>query len=385
MNGMKWLAKISPMKMAAEKIGDVSGSYMKKTVIIVTLLFSVFHLNGQRPASLMPEEQVCRKLLSEADSLFSKGIYDLSIGMLEDILENCELSKEDKLKAMEILAKAYVETDDPEKADATIALMLKDFPHYELDEQDNPESYNRLVKKYRIHPRFSVGLRNTLDWMNYNTTSVFYYNGMKYDEPYVKDLEGIINDFNWMYYGWAELEFAGGISLNADLIFKWTNFERVIGTEEFDLTFKEQDNFIEIPMYLKKYFNAGKNLLPYAAAGFGWLYMTKATGSADKDYHEVGRPSVTTGDVSMLEARNRSTFEWIAGVGLGYKLKNLRLFVDVRYYRGLNSITNPENGLLNNSITNDYLYIDNYVRLSQFEMGASASYTFINSVRRKRK
>jgi hypothetical protein len=86
----------------------------------------------------------------------------------------------------------------------------------------------------------------------------------------------------------------------------------------------------------------------------------------------------------MLEARNRNTFEWIAGVGVGYKLKNLRLFIDARYYSGINSITNPEKGLNNSTLTNDYLYFDNEVRFKQFELGASVSYTFINSVKRIR-
>ena len=111
--------------------------------------------------------------------------------------------------------------------------------------------------------------------------------------------------------------------------------------------------------------------------------MTKATGNATKDYSgEI--PSVTTGDISMLEARNRNTFEWIAGAGIGYKLKNLRLFIDVRYYSGIKRITNPEQGLSNETLTNDYLYIDNSVKLNQFEIGASASYTIINSVKRIR-
>jgi hypothetical protein len=219
--------------------------------------------------------------------------------------------------------------------------------------------------------------------MNYRTTRIFNVDGLHYDEPYKKELEGILNDFNWMYYGWAELEFDGDISLNADLIFKWTNFKREIKTPGFDLTFREQDNYIEIPFYLKKYFHIGKYVLPYLTAGMGWLSMTKATGNATKDYSE-DVPSVTTGDINMLSARNKNTFEWIAGVGVGYKLKNLRLFIDARYYSGINSITNPAKGLSNNMLVNDYLYIDNSVRLKQFEIGASFSYTFINSVKRIR-
>jgi opacity protein-like surface antigen len=319
--------------------------------------------------------------VEESNRLFQNGLYEKCIDLLEEVMKDCSLSKDEEMYALELLAKAYIETDEPGRAEMTVNILLKNNPHYELNEQDNPESYNRLLKLYKIHPRFSAGIRNTLDWMNYKTTKTFYLDGLYYNEPYKKELEGILNDFNWMYYGWAELEFDGKFSLNCDLIFKWTNFKREIETPDFDITFKEQDNFIELPVYIKKYFTLGNNVLPYITAGIGWLYMTKATGNATKDFHE-NIPSVTTGDINMINMRNRNTFEWIAGAGIGYRIRNLRLFIDARYYGGMNSITDPEKSLINSSLVSDYLYIDNFVRLNQFELGASVSYTFINSVKR---
>jgi hypothetical protein len=357
---------------------------MKRLSFILIILCWYSLAQGQTSGSDRKSNSECSEKILEAGQIYKDGFYERCITLLEGVISTCNLSGSERISAMETLARAYLETDEPGKAESTVNLMLKKYPHYILVEKDNPESYNRLVKKYRIHPRFSVGIRNTLDWMNYKTTRIFYLDGIHYDEPYSKELEGILNDFNWMYYGWAELEFDGGISLNGDLIFKWTNFVREIETPGFLLTFKEQDNYIELPVYLKKYFPVGKYVLPYCTAGIGWLYMTKATGNATIDYPE-DLPSVTTGDINMLELRNRSTFEWIAGAGIGYKLKNLRLFIDVRYYGGLNSITNPEKTSTTNPVVIDYSYIDNYVRFNQFELGASVSYTFINSVKRIRK
>jgi hypothetical protein len=84
----------------------------------------------------------------------------------------------------------------------------------------------------------------------------------------------------------------------------------------------------------------------------------------------------------MLEMRNKNTYEWLAGAGIGYKLKNLRLFLDIRYFGGINSFTNANKRLSNSSLVNDFYYVDNSVKLNQFEIGASISYTFINSVKR---
>jgi hypothetical protein len=354
-----------------------------KSVILILILASCFiNLAGQSESAGLKDEKDCKTALAEADGMFQDGLYDGCIGLIEEVLKKCELTKGEKAIAFELLAKVYLETDDPAKAEAAVNMMLKNNPHYELNENDNSESFNRLEKKYKVHPRFSMGLRNTLDWMKYKTTKIYTLNGLHYDEPYKKKLEGIVNDFNWAYYGWAELEFDGGISLNGDLIFKWTNFIREMDTPGFILTFKEQDNYIEVPLYLKKYFPVGKYVLPYVAAGVGWLYMAKATGNGTKDYPEPDRPSETTGDINMLEMRSRNNFEWIAGAGIGYKMKNIRIFADIRYYGGLNSITNPEKSIINNILLNDYLYVDNYVKLNQFELGASISYTFCNSVKR---
>ncbi|HUX55877.1 MAG TPA: outer membrane beta-barrel protein [Bacteroidales bacterium] len=356
---------------------------MKHTVAILILFSGFCLLNGQTTSIGTMTDRDCLTIMNEANRLFQDGLYDKCINNLEGVIKTCILSRSGKVHVLELLAKTYIETDDPGKAETTVNLMLKNFPHYELKEQDNPESYNRLIKKFKIHPRFSIGIRNSLDFMNYKTTEIFYVDDLHYDEPYNKELEGILNDFNWMYYGWAELEFDRDISLNVDLIFKWTNFKREIETPAFNLTFKEQDNYFEIPLYLKKYFHIGKYVLPYVTAGMGWLHMTKATGNATKDY-SVDVPSVTTGDINMLESRNRNTFECIAGVGVGYKLRNLRLFIDVRYYSGINSMTNPEKGLSNEMLINDYLYIDNSIKLNQFELGASISYTLKNLVKRIR-
>ena len=369
------------MKKPEVEIYYWGSDIMKQTIFILLLFSECYFLPGQTANVGTKTNDDCLTIIKEADRLFQDGLYDRCINLLEGVLGTCQFSKGEKTLALELLAKAYIETDNPEKAEVAVHQMLISSPHYELKEQNNPELYNRLVKKFKIHPRFSVGIRNTLDWMNYRTTKIFYVDGSHYDEPYTKELEGILNDFNWMYYGWAELEFDGDLSLNGDLIFKWTNFTRNILKPTFNLTFKEQDNYVEIPLYLKRYFHIGKNTLPYVTAGMGWLYMTKATGNATLDYNDNSSP-ITTGDINMLEARNRQTFEWIAGVGLGYKIKNLRLFIDARYYGGLSSITNPENGLNNSILTYDYFYFDNEVRFKQFELGASVSYTFINSVKR---
>jgi hypothetical protein len=354
---------------------------------IAILIFFNLYIScySQAVTGKIKTDSVCLSIISQAGMKFNNGLYLDCLENIEQAVSKYEMKRAEKIRALELAAKASVELGEMGKADTYVNILLKTFPHYDLKEQENSETYNRLVKKYKIHPQFSIGIRNTADWINYKTTKIFsVLDGLDYSKSYNQKLEGILTGFGLMYYGWAEFEFDKDISLNGDLILKWTKFSRDFSkASTFDLNFSETDNYIEIPLYMKKYFHIGKNTLSYMAAGMGWLYMTKANGNATIYYTNTDS-TATTGNINMLGMRNRHNFEWIAGVGIGYKLKNLRLFLDVRYYGGMNSFTNPQRGLNNSMLVKDYFYIDNAVKLNQFEIGASVSFTFLNSVKRIR-
>jgi len=61
------------------------------------------------------------------------------------------------------------------------------------------------------------------------------------------------------------------------------------------------------------------------------------------------------------------------------------MFLDARYLGGLSSFTAPEKSDNIPELKNDYFYIDQAMKLNQFEVGATISYTLVNSVKRIRK
>jgi len=87
-------------------------------------------------------------------------------------------------------------------------------------------------------------------------------------------------------------------------------------------------------------------------------------------------------DINYLDMKNRATTQWNAGIGIGYKVKNLGLFLDARYLGEIGSFTAPEKSDLFPELKNDYFYIDQKMKLTQFELGATISYTLFNSVKR---
>lgn len=344
-------------------------------ILFSLLLISCNDLLAQDEAVLEPE--VCSVMISAATGMYNEGHYEACIDQLKRVLSECDLSRNVKEEAMELLAKSYVEINDQKMADRSVEALLKEYPHYELNERENYESYNRLIKKYRIHPLFSVGARNVLIWIGYNTANfVEMPTGAVAINPY----NG--GNYFFSYYGWAELEFDNNISLNGDLMWWTCYFEKSYTKEpDFDLFYSENPVFVEIPVYMKKYFSAGSNLKPYVAAGIGWLYMTEAKGYASK-YNRNERIRYWNSDIDVIDMRTRHNFEWVAGAGLGYKIKNLRFFIDARYYGGLTSLSDPEHGDVNELLFNDYFYTDSPLKLNKFEIGVSISYAFINSVKR---
>lgn len=350
----------------------------RNIILLFMITLAGSHAYCQDQAEAMAPDQ-CRSSINAAGQLYSNGYYDKCIDILEPVIRTCKLARKDKEEAMELLTKAYVEVQDLANAETMALRLLKKFPHYELNENENFEGYNRLIKKYSIHPAITIGIRNTGMWNSFTTTRVYTVpEGPTNQEPYLHD------SYSFMYYGWGELEFNRGISLNGDLMW-WTAsyYRNLVKPPDLDIYFSETREYVEIPVYLKKYFYPMKNLLPYVAGGIGWLYMTKANGYCSR-MQQGDNTRYYDENIELISMRNRNTFEWLAGAGVGYKLKNIRMFLDIRYYRGINSFTNPAHRYDVTFLQDDYFYIDNSVKMNKFEIGASISYTLKNSVKKIR-
>lgn len=373
------------MKKHAEKINKLFAREMKYPVIILSLFACTLVLSAQQHSAV---NQDCSSRVKNAEVAYGAGLFTDCIKTLEAALGSCNFSRKEKELALELLAKSYVEADEPDKAEAAVNQLLRNYPHYELKEAENPESFNRLVSKYRIHPLFTLGVKNTGNFLRHKTTKVYsVLDGLDYSKPL--DESG----YWFTYYGMAEYEFIDGLSANIDLMFFLSSYSRNFLKEPgFNLSYWESDGFIEFPVYLKKYFHLSRNVLAYASGGVGLFYMWKARADVSLKYTAddiiTGKNADFEGglnNLNVLAMRNRMTGQWNAGVGIGYKIKNLRLFLDARYLSCMSSFTAPEKSDLFPELKNDFFYIDQSMKINQFEMGATISYTFINSVKRIRK
>lgn len=350
------------------------------------MLASIFSLNAQQPALII---QDCNERYMNAEDAYQAGLFSNCIHILEEMLDSCDLSRKQKERTLQMLAKAYVETGETGKAESTVNLLLKNFPLYELKEAENPEMFNRMIKRYSIHPQLVIGVKNTLWWIRRKTMEVYtVLNTLDYSEPQ-RD-----SSFFFTYYGCAEYEFIKGLSINADISFLGWHMAREINPDKtFYLRAYEYDRFVEFPIYLKKYFDLGKNFRFYISAGYGPFINYYARADFDIIYTESAFPitgrhqSVDTSlhNVDMRPLNKKYTGQWNAGAGFGYSYRNLRFYADVRYLGEVGSYKEPENSYLIPELKEVFFYVDQKLKINQFEVGFTISYTLLNSVKRIRK
>jgi hypothetical protein len=328
----------------------------------------------------------CEQNLKQAEEFYTSGDYDNCVQLLENTIKECNLSAKKKEIALELLAKTYIEQDNLILAEKTVFSLLKNNPQYELKENGEHEDFEILVKKFDVHPLFSIGVRNAAMHPGLKSTKTYsVLNDVDYTAAY-KTSKTV-----GLYYIIAEYEFKKNYSINIDIINFNINYNRgLVKNSDWKMNFREELSFIEIPLYFKKYFSMGKNFSTYAALGAGYLRMLKANGAADISYsvpslYTEHRSDFTSiAETDMLSQRNRNSYECIAGLGVGYRFKNIAIYIDARYTAGINSLTNSTKRYQNSTLINDYFYVDNSVRLNKYEIGLSLAYTFKNVIKKVR-
>ncbi|MFY9309278.1 MAG: hypothetical protein WAQ28_09560 [Bacteroidia bacterium] len=328
----------------------------------------------------------CEQSIKQAEDFYAAGDYDNCIQLLEKANIDCPFSKKKKELVLELLAKAYLEQDNLPMAEKATYDLLKNNPHYELKENADHEDFEILVEKFDVHPLFSIGARNTVMQPGFKTVRTYsVLDDLDYSAPY-KAAETVL-----LYYIIGEYEFKKTYSLNADIITYQLSYTRAFSRpSNLELYYMEDLSFLEIPVYLKKYFLLGRNFSIYTCAGAGYLRMLGAEGNIGISYltEDVFNGStssfVSTASADVLSMRNRNSYEWLAGLGVGFKFRGLGIFIDARYTGGLNSITNPATRYTNSPFVNNYYYVDNSVKMNKYEVGLSLSYTLKNVIKKVR-
>lgn len=353
--------------------------FSKIRLIVFMLSYSLF-------SSFAVAQNNCEQNLKQADEFYNAGDYDNCISILESSLNKCSFSKKKKEFAYELLTKAYLEQDNLLNANQSVIGLLKNNPYYETKENAEHEDFEILVEKFDALPVLSVGLRNTLMKPSFKTTKVnTVLESVDYGSAYQA------NKTVLLYYAIAEYGFKKAYSINADFInYKLSLNRTLTNNKTITLSYLENSSFIEIPVYFKKYFFLAKNVSLYSALGAGYLRTTKANATigisyvTEDIYSGVQSQYTSQESFDVLTQKSSNSYEWLLGLGGGFRFRGLGIFIDARYTGGLSSLNNSANRYQNSNIVTNYFYVDNAVKMNKYEIGVSISYTLKNVVKKVR-
>ncbi|HTA82656.1 MAG TPA: hypothetical protein VK783_06985 [Bacteroidia bacterium] len=324
-----------------------------------------------------------KEAIANATELYNNGEYDTCIAFVQHSLRGADSKAYERESLLELLVECYLEKDDLPNANRAMVRLLHNNPHYEVnDEGGNTEDFNNLANKYEVFPGFSIGIRNAILKSTYVTTKKYSLSNpnINYSAPYA-------DNYGWyvMYYGWMEYEFMKGWSIDAEAVRYDLSYSRILANNSnMYASYSENMLVYRLPLYFRRYAKISKSFSCYA--GLGLSFDRIASADAHPEYYVFSQtqPITLNGNIDVTNLKNQNNYEWLVAGGFGYTIKRLRLFLDLKYYGGITSLTNPSAGLINSTLLNQYYYVDSKVLLNQFEVGATAAFTLTYKVKKKK-
>lgn len=351
---------------------------MRKICIGFLLVFCLFS-NGYSQVN-------CWEALKQANNLFEQGDYTSCVQLLNNYLKSCDPSDKEIEDVYVLLTQAYLEQDNIKEAENSALLLLKENPNYRLKGGTQTEDFNSLIKKFRIVPLFSIGAKAGYNIPYYRSTRVFsILDSVDYGVPYIPKT-------SFQMGLRLDVEPVKNLSVTAEFEYVNSAYVRHLAQpHDWQLTYTENNLFLNFPFYITKYFNIKKeNLKPYFYAGGAICNLNRSSGSIELNYTAVDVQTkekdmylLIKNQIDQKALRNVTTYSGLIGSGVRYKRNNALFYFDVRYSMGLNNLMDPNRRYRNGEMIFLYNYIDNNYVLNSLAFTFGYSYIFKYNIRKK--
>jgi hypothetical protein len=320
----------------------------------------------------------CILTLKEAEKLYEAGKLEEISALLEPCIKS-GFNKEQKTQAYRLLTLSYLFDNQNENAEKAILKLLKYNPEYQINTAIDPSEFINLYNNFRTVPVFTIGIDGGL---NLSKPSVYQYYGVDN-----------MNNLKAGYYTQASyqvgLNFSKSLSdnirvnlnpnMNGVKIFKgstqtFNSYENSVDTlSSFGgAAFKENQNWLSIPLSFTYDFNISPKYKPYIRLGATAGILISAKSEFERLYQtKAGLPNISGQSVDVFLERNNHNFWLLGGVGLKYKIPMGNLFIDIQYNHGLRNINNPSMRYNNTDLLYRYFHIDDDFTLNRvlFSLG----------------
>jgi len=317
----------------------------------------------------------CAAILQEARRYYDLGMIDDIPQMLAACMEE-GFTRAQKVEAYKLIILAYLFDDNQFEAEKTMVEFLRKFPEYEIMPND-PVEFIYLFESYGTTSVWSVGL-----------TAGFNLTNPRIIEPYSAfDLNGttLLNKMKpGFQLGLGVARYVNkNILLNLELYIS-SNKYKFIDELQIPLydgpdginrsTYTEKTLKVELPV-TAAYELTIKKIHYFVRAGVSVARFTSVTGQPELKYSEE-LPQKTGENYDMALYRKKMLYSGILGIGMRYKVPRGVIMLDLRTNLGLNKIVRSEKRYDNQTLSDEFFYLDDDFSLNTFSFSASYYFSF---------
>ena len=394
-------------------------------------LFFIFMMT----AAFFAEAQTWTQKLLVSERDYEAGRL---ISIVENVLGGFELkesaggfSKEERIRALKLITKVYIFTDDQPRADTFMIKLLREDKEHQLNQKVDPAELYDLYRKFRSQPIFRVGLRfganksypNILQTFGTGNTGEVdkVYNGVVKNSDRLPNDAGInggagvgffINTSIERYLKWGieaglGLEFRNSqysidnfiTAPNSNLTVVGDPGVSIYQTGVLSSSMSHQQTYLRVPFSLRynfKYDPSGdyikrrgddkiKNYIPYANIGISYDYLVNAfyvkgnrSGGTDYKFN----PELSLKKLDLITLNNWSLF---GALGLKIRLNTNFLTIEARYDLSLYNYINAENRWSQNPLSSyDLAFVEDDLSLDLMSFSVGYIYSIYNPQKIKR-
>ncbi len=122
--------------------------YRNVTAVIIGVIIFAFVLPVISPLTAQTQD-ACDEKIKQAEQKFYDGLFDDAIALLNSCLKESSITKQERARAHELLAKVYLGKDYQEQAENAIRKLIELVPSYTPNPDKDTPTYVALVEKVR--------------------------------------------------------------------------------------------------------------------------------------------------------------------------------------------------------------------------------------------
>jgi hypothetical protein len=330
---------------------------MKTTLLLLFLLFT--------HETLLLAQESCQEKLLKASNYYESGNLTAAINIANSCAVDTKLTSE-RWQAYRLQAMAYLANGQGAEARKAAEEMLTLNPNYTPSVLKDPSDLIRLLQSIKVIPKLSIGLALTIGGNIPFQTVTTTYDVTEAIKKYSKE-----NSFQFGIH--AGYNINSYLSLNMGLLASSNKMIMEYVTFNSSIKVEETFNYLSVPLTSRVTFLNTKRFRPFGEVGLFAAYLLNSS----NNFYKLDTLQETQSKVVRLEStqrRNRWNYGPVLGVGFLYRINNVYLSLDARYFMGLPNITKEETRFDFASLYNTYYYTDDDFTLSNLTISIGVRY-----------